>query len=48
MIYQLMSEGRFPQSVKISERCVAWRQSQVNAWISERIAASERRDADNA
>jgi prophage regulatory protein len=38
-IYAYMSEGRFPQAVSISERCVAWLEAEVDDWIAERIAA---------
>lgn len=38
-LYAYMSEGRFPAPVTISERCVAWVESEIDAWIAERIAA---------
>ncbi|WP_333824950.1 helix-turn-helix transcriptional regulator [Pinisolibacter sp.] len=38
-IYAYMRDGRFPQPVTISERCVAWVEAEVEAWIAERIAA---------
>lgn len=37
-IYQLQRMGNFPQSVQISERRVAWVESEVVEWISQRIA----------
>ncbi|TEU25527.1 helix-turn-helix transcriptional regulator [Alkanindiges illinoisensis] len=37
-IYQLQREGDFPQSVQLSERRVAWIESEVVAWINKRIA----------
>lgn len=38
-IYAYMRDGRFPPPVTISERCVAWVESEIEAWIAERIAA---------
>ena len=38
-IYAYVRDGRFPQPVTISERCVAWVEAEVEAWIAERIAA---------
>ena len=31
MVYDLMSRGEFPKSIKIGERAVAWIESEVNA-----------------
>ena len=36
-IYQMISEGNFPNSVKIGHRAVGWLQTEVNAWIASRI-----------
>lgn len=41
-IYAYMREGRFPQPIAISERCVAWIEGEVDAWIDERIATGRR------
>jgi prophage regulatory protein len=41
-IYAYMREGRFPQPVSISERCVAWIESEIDAWIADRIAATRK------
>jgi prophage regulatory protein len=41
-LYAYMREGRFPQPVAISERCVAWIEGEIDAWIAERIAESRR------
>lgn len=38
-IYDLIADGRFPKQVKLSERCSAWVESEIQDWISERIAA---------
>ena len=41
-IYRLLREQRFPQSVKIGSRSIAFVESEVDEWISPRI---EERDA---
>ena len=38
-IYQLEADGNFPKRVAISERAVAWVQSEVHEWLAARIAA---------
>ena len=38
-ILAYMHEDRSPEPVQISERCVAWIESEVDAWISERVAS---------
>lgn len=43
-IYALMKKKAFPACVRVTPRCVAWRSSQVEAWMQERIAASEAAD----
>ena len=40
-IYLLINQGGFPPSVKIGSRSVAWVESEVNAWIAERINKRE-------
>lgn len=39
-IYRGMEYGEFPQSINIGERAVAWLETEINDWISERITAS--------
>ncbi len=41
-IYRLISQNRFPSYVKIGSRSVAFVESEVDEWISQRI---EERDA---
>ncbi|MBO2660803.1 AlpA family transcriptional regulator [Shewanella algae] len=36
-IYNYMNEGRFPKSVKLGPRLVAWVEEEVQAWIQARI-----------
>lgn len=39
-IYRLLKENRFPQSVKIGSRSIAFVESEVDDWINQRIAES--------
>jgi prophage regulatory protein len=41
-IYQLMHEGKFPASIKLSARAVAWPQSAIDTWIAGRIKSSQK------
>ena len=36
-IYALMKQGQFPKAIILSERRVAWLESDIDEWISERI-----------
>lgn len=39
-IYRDIQTGSFPAPVKIGERCVAWRESDVERWIATRPSTS--------
>jgi prophage regulatory protein len=39
-VYRLMTLGRFPKSVKLSERAVGWRESDLDAWLDSRRPAA--------
>ena len=39
-IYAAMQRGEFPRPVKIGRRAVAWPESVIDKWISERMAQS--------
>ncbi|ERM14391.1 AlpA family phage regulatory protein [Pantoea sp. JZ2] len=39
-IYRLLKEQRFPQSVKIGSRAIAFVESEIDEWIDQRIAES--------
>ena len=39
-IYKKMSEGTFPQAVRLSSKSVAWRSDAINAWIESRPIAT--------
>ena len=38
-IYAMIQQGTFPKAINISERRVAWIESDVDQWINERIAS---------
>jgi len=40
-IYEKMNKGEFPKPIKLSSRCVRWRQSDVNRWIAEQSPLEE-------
>ena len=37
-IYAMMKQGDFPKPITLSERRVAWIESEIDNWITERIA----------
>ena len=39
-IYRLLKEKRFPASVKIGTRAIAFVESEIDEWINQRIAES--------
>ena len=39
-IWRLRRRGQFPDPVRISPGCVAWRESDVESWIASRLEAS--------
>lgn len=41
-IYAMEKSGTFPQRVSIGPRAVAWRASEVDAWIATRPACRQR------
>ena len=40
-IYLQMKNGTFPKPIKLGERAVGWRMSEINAWLEQRIAERE-------
>ena len=38
-IYAMMKQGKFPQCISLSERRVAWLESDIDQWIAERVAS---------
>jgi prophage regulatory protein len=41
-LYELQARGEFPKSISLGGRSVGWLESEVNAWIEERIAESRK------
>lgn len=39
-VYELMREGRFPKSVRLSARSVGWSEAEILTWIEARISAA--------
>ncbi|WNN45446.1 helix-turn-helix transcriptional regulator [Winslowiella toletana] len=39
-IYRLLKEERFPSSIKIGSRAIAFIESEIEEWINQRIAES--------
>lgn len=39
-VYALAAADRFPRPIKLSERCSAWVDGDVRAWIANRIASA--------
>jgi prophage regulatory protein len=37
-IYEELKEGKFPKPVKLSDRCSAWIESEVEEWQKGKIA----------
>jgi prophage regulatory protein len=37
-IYNLINQGRFPQSVQLGARAVGWDSLAIDQWIDERLA----------
>lgn len=41
-IYYLQAKGRFPRSVKLGEKIVAWDEREIEAWMAERLAQRDK------
>lgn len=41
-IYAKISDGTFPKPIKISQRAVAWRLSEIEAWIADVVTNGQR------
>ncbi|PDO86703.1 helix-turn-helix transcriptional regulator [Kosakonia pseudosacchari] len=41
-IYRLMSQGKFPSSIKIGIRAIAFVESEIDDWINQRIEESRK------
>ena len=40
-IYQLQADGEFPQRVQITAHCVGWIESEVQAWLNQRVGTRQ-------
>ncbi len=45
-LYDLMAAGMFPRPINIGPRAVGWIESEIEDWISARMAARHSVDAD--
>lgn len=41
-IYEEMKEGTFPKQIPIGPRAVGWDESEIDAWIDQKIQAARR------
>ena len=41
-IYKYMSSGEFPRSVSLGDRAVAWVESEVHDWMTEKLAMRDK------
>ncbi|MDD9176313.1 MULTISPECIES: AlpA family transcriptional regulator [Aliivibrio] len=44
-IYKFMEESRFPKSVSLGDRAVAWVESEVEEWMYERLSQRDEKQA---
>ena len=47
-IYRLISKGKFPPPVRVSDAAVRWKESDVTGWIQSRPAATSERGSSTA
>lgn len=40
-IYRLMDEGKFPRPIRLSQNSVGWLESDIDKWLTARIAESK-------
>jgi prophage regulatory protein len=41
-VYRLVNAGKFPAPIKISERIIAWDESEVDNWLADKFATATR------
>ncbi len=44
-IYKFMNEQRFPQSISLSDRAVAWIETEIEEWMGDKL---QQRESNNA
>lgn len=42
MAYDLMAKDQFPKPISLGARAVGWLESEIDAWIAQRVKASRR------
>lgn len=40
-LYDWIKQGKFPRPVKLGERIVAWRESDINGWLESRVSVDD-------
>jgi|TARA_B100000795_G_scaffold234294_1_gene193413 prophage regulatory protein len=45
-IYALVAKGQFPKQIKVSEKASAWLLSELQAWMTERVAGRSQAQGD--
>ena len=40
-LYDWMKKNRFPKPVKLGERIVAWRESDIDQWLESRVSVED-------
>lgn len=46
-IYRAMDEDRFPESINLGTRNIAWLESEIRAWIANKIATRDHSTLEN-
>lgn len=36
-IYKFMAEGRFPMSISLGDRAIAWKEDEIKEWVQDKI-----------
>jgi prophage regulatory protein len=44
-LYQRMQRGEFPKQVRLGPKSVGWLESEIDAWIAERVRQRDERAA---
>jgi prophage regulatory protein len=44
-IYKFMSENRFPQTISLGDRAVAWVETEIHDWMNERLSQRDDKQA---
>ena len=41
-VYLRVSEGNFPRQIKLGPRCVGWLESEIDAWLDDKVKKNRR------